>query len=90
MAARIPGVTLAGTMNDRAGRTGVGVSMDSTTWRTRTTLVIDPDTSQLLGEEEVSLEGNELGYEPGTVLGYSTYLLVATVPTNDALPEASN
>lgn len=78
------------TMTDWAGRTGIGVSLDSDTRHTRTTLIIDPNTSQLLGEEEVSLQDNELGYKPGTVLGYSTYLLVTLVPTNDALPEASN
>lgn len=74
---------------DRTAATGIGLSMDSDTHHTRTTLIIDPNTSQLLGEEEVSLQDNELGYKPGTVLGYSTYLLVTLVPANDALPEAS-
>ena len=91
VAARIPGVKLDGEVTDSAGRPGLAVSMADKTEHTRHTLIIDPKTSQLLAEQDVVLDGGyALGYPAGTVIGYSTYLVYATVPTNSDRPNTSN
>jgi len=79
VAARIPGVELVGPVSDRAGRAGIAVAMRDEANRIRHMLIFDPETSALLGEEEIVLEGNVLDYPEGTVIGYATYLESAVV-----------
>jgi hypothetical protein len=79
VAARIPGVELVGPVSDRAGRAGIAVAMRDEANRIRHTLIFDPETSALLGEEEIVLAGNALDYSEGTVIGYATYLKSAVV-----------
>jgi hypothetical protein len=50
----------------------------------RHTLIFDPETSALLGEEESVLAGNVFDYPEGTVIGFATYLESAVV---DAIKE---
>ena len=82
VAARIPGVELVGTVKDSAGRPGVAVTMSD--HGIRFTLIFDPNTSALLGEEQVALEGNSYGYAPGTRVGSATYLVQKIVDSDTA------
>jgi hypothetical protein len=84
VAARIPGVELVGPVRDRAGRAGIAVAMRDEANRIRHTLIFDPETSALLGEEDIVLAGNALDYPEGTVIGFATYLESAVV---DAIKE---
>jgi hypothetical protein len=84
VAARIPGVELVGPVTDRAGRAGIAVAMRDTANGIRHTLIFDPETSALLGEEESVLAGNVFDYPEGTVIGFATYLESAVV---DAIKE---
>src|SRR5205823_3082631 len=54
VAARIPGVELVGRVKDSAGRWGVAVAMRNDANTGRQTLIFDPDTSNLLAEEDVA------------------------------------
>ena len=74
VAARIPGVELLGRVTDRSGRPGVAVARVDEANRIRYTLIFDPKTSALLGEEQAVVDGNALGYPAGTVIGYATYV----------------
>jgi len=51
----------------------------------RSTLLFDPQTYALLGEQTVLLPGNRLGYPAGTVVGQATYLEQRVV---DSVPAA--
>lgn len=88
VAAGLGGVELIGSMTDRAGRAGIAVAMTSaqpSRGLERRTLIFDPDTSMLLGEEDVLLESVEwLDADPPLVIAYNTYLvsdIVATIPS---------
>ena len=82
VAARIPGVELVGPVKDTAGRAGVAVGMSDQ--GIRFMLIFDPDTSALLGEEQVALDGNPYGYPAGTRVGYATYLVQRIVDSDTA------
>ena len=86
VAARIPGVELVGTVTDAAGRRGVAVAKDDVVNHIRSTLVFDPDTSRLLGEEEETLPGNSFGYPAGTRIETVTYLVTAIVDSIGSRP----
>jgi hypothetical protein len=73
VAARIPGVELLGETQDRAGRTGLAVAIRNPADGVRQTLIFDPETAALLGEEEVALPGNGFGYPAGKAVGFATY-----------------
>jgi len=88
VAARIPGVELVGNVTDPAGRTGVAVAMTDTTNKMRQTLIFDPQTAQLLAEEQTVVAGNEFGWPAGTLVGRTTYLVHAVVSSNSAVPVA--
>jgi hypothetical protein len=89
VAARLPGVELIGNVTDSAGREGVAVSMDDDQAHIRCTLIIDTDTSVLLSEERTALEGFDLGFPVGSLIGCDTYLVTAVVGSNEARPSAS-
>lgn len=74
VAARIPGVELVGEVEDPVGRAGIAVAKRDETNKIRHTLIFDPETSALLAEEEVVLDGNWAGYAAGTVIGWAAYL----------------
>ena len=87
VAASLGGVELIGQATDRAGRTGTAVAMTgnpSGTGLERHTLIFDPETSMLLAEETVLLEGVDwLDADPPIVIGYNTYLvsdITAAIP----------
>jgi RNA polymerase sigma-70 factor (ECF subfamily) len=86
VAARIPGVELVGEVNDPAGRRGVAFAMEDTENRIEHTLIIDPDTAQLLAEEQVALDGHRNGYPEATVVGHATYLTSAVVDSRRERP----
>jgi len=87
IAAGIPGVELVGDARDHSGRQGVAVAMTSTYTglRTRNSLIFDPRTSALLGEEHVLLEPAAwIDAPPPVVVGYAVYLESRTV---ESLPQ---
>lgn len=86
VAARIPGVDLLGRVTDHAGRSGIAVAFASDPDKQRHTLIFDPDTAALLGEEYVALAGNANGYPEGTVIGYATYVATGIVDSIRARP----
>ncbi|RKQ88341.1 hypothetical protein C8N24_6383 [Solirubrobacter pauli] len=74
-----PGVTLAGTVTDRVGRSGTAVAF--TEVGTRTELIFDPETSMLLGERRVLVDPtkSDIAAPAGTVVGDVAYLERAVV-----------
>jgi len=83
VAARLPGIQLVGRTTDATGRPAVAVAMENGHNDLRSTLLFDPGSYALLGEEEVLLPGNRLGYPAGTVVGNATYVEQEVV---DAVP----
>lgn len=86
VAARIPGVELVGRVTDPVGRNGMAVAMTSGADGLRHMLVLDPDTGELLSEEQRVLDENEFGYPAGTRIGYATYVDVAIVDSDRERP----
>lgn len=87
VAAGLNGVELIGSVKDRAGRTGTGVSMtnaQSSRGLEQRVLIFDPHTAALLAEEDVLLHKVDyLDADPPIVIGYNTYLVsdvVAAIP----------
>lgn len=77
VAARIPGVELAGTVTDRAGRTGVAVAKATSHFggKQRLVLIFVPAIPALLAGERVLLEQVDwLDARPPVVVGYTMYL----------------
>lgn len=75
--ALIPGVTDGGTLTDVAGRTGVGVGLTSA-GGTRTDLVIDPETDEVLGTR--TDDGSEAGPTGWALLGSGVVDAVGETP----------
>jgi hypothetical protein len=87
VAARIPGVELVGEVTDPTGRNGVAVAMSDELDGVRQEIVFDPETSELLAERQVLLR--RVGWvdaEPGTAIGWATYLVSGTVDSTSARP----
>lgn len=100
LTAELPGVALLGEVKDPVGRPGIGVAFTDRKRGTRHELILDPETSALLGEQE-SLTGSKASYgfdaPPGTVIGYVAYLESRVVdsvgrgaPAGAGAPETSN
>jgi hypothetical protein len=73
----LAGIRVAGTVTDRAGRRGLGFSADSTYsgLPTRYTLIIDPDTGQLLDYEEMlTTSAGKLHVRIPSVTSYTVFL----------------
>jgi hypothetical protein len=87
--ARSPGLIDSGKVTDRAGRPGVAVSLDSaySGLPARYTLIFNPDTGSLLGEEETLL-GNpgRLNVRPKSVIAYTAFLASDYVASLTARP----
>jgi hypothetical protein len=79
VASRLPGIRLLGQLEDPAGRPGIAVAIDDRVNGIRQTLIFDPDTSQLLAEEQAALANNPFGYPAGTALGHGTSVESAVV-----------
>jgi hypothetical protein len=79
VAARIPGVELVGPVHDSMGRSGIAVARNDDLAKIRYTLIFDPGNSNLLEEQQVTLDGNSFGYPAGTRIGYATYVQKAIV-----------
>jgi len=84
-AARIPGITVDHGVRDAAGRLADAVAIDDTSNRERLSLLFDPQSRALLGEEDSLLAGNPLDYAAGTVIGQAAYLEQSVV---DSVPAA--
>ena len=83
VAARLPGIQFIGRTTDAVGRPALAVAMENGSNDDRSTLLFDPRSYALLGEEDVLLAGNQLGYPAGTVIGHATYIeqrVVGSVP----------
>ncbi|MGH3402392.1 MAG: CU044_5270 family protein [Streptosporangiaceae bacterium] len=73
----LPGLRFDGTTTDRAGRRGIGVSIESdlSGLPTRYILIFDPDTGQLLDSEQVlTVSAGKLDVPIPSVIAYTVYL----------------
>jgi hypothetical protein len=59
-AAMLPGVELLGKRTDPAGREGTGFAMDNPREHMRNTLIVDPDTAELLAQVSETLPGGPI------------------------------
>ena len=73
-AAELPGVESLGEVSDPIGRAGLGVAFSDR--GTRHELVLDPETSALLGERATLLGTGAYGFDAaaGTTIGWAAYL----------------
>jgi hypothetical protein len=72
VAANFPGVELLGTVEDRLGRSGIGVAYAND--GQRESLIFDPDTSEVISQETTVTEaGYPPGVAPGTTIGWAVY-----------------
>ena len=72
-----PGLVNRGTVTDRAGRTGVAVSIDSsyTGLPTRYTLILDPTTGMLLDYEEMlTTTAGKINVPIPSVVSYTVWI----------------
>lgn len=75
--AATPGIVVTGQVTDRAGRHGIGFSLDSaySGLPTRYTLIIDPDDGRLLGSEDMlTTTAGGLNVPIPSVIGYTVFL----------------
>jgi hypothetical protein len=87
--ARSPGLINSGTVVDRVGRPGVAVSLESafSGLLTRYTLIFDPSTGGLLGEEETLIgKPRKLDVRTGAVLSYTDFLSSRYVGSSTTRP----
>jgi len=84
-----PGLIDSGNVTDRAQRAGIAVSLDSaySGGPERYTLIFDPHTGSLLGEEETLL-GNpgKLNVRPRSIISYTVFLSSGYVNSTTARP----
>ncbi len=75
-AAELPGVESLGEVEDRVGRRGVGVAFTDRRQAIRHELILDPQTSALLGERDTTTRTRYAGMEipVGTTIGWTAYL----------------
>lgn len=84
-AAHIKGVRYAGEVTDALGRKGLAVELTDGEQRRR--LVFDPETSQLLGEQDVLIKRVPyIDADPGFVAGYRLVLEQGIVASDHARP----
>lgn len=89
VAARIPSVDVLQDVTDPEGREGIALvrESDDANYLHRVELVIDPDTSELLAEQDTLLERVDwLDAEPGTIIGYAVYLETGIVDSVNERP----
>lgn len=81
--AELPGMTVAGTVVDRAGRTGEAFSIESDFHGlpTRYIIIVDPSTGGLLGYEEMlTTTAGKLNVRIPAVISYRSYLTADYAP----------
>ncbi|MEU7612999.1 CU044_5270 family protein [Micromonospora sp. NPDC049204] len=81
--ADLPGITVTGTVTDRAGRAGEAFSITSSAHGlpAQYTVIIDPDSGVLLGYEEVlTTTAGRLNVTIPAVITYRSYLVAEYVP----------
>jgi hypothetical protein len=91
LTAELPGVELLGEVEDPVGRPGTGIAFTDRRRGTRHELIVDPDTSVLLGERESIVRSGSYGFKapPGTLTGYAAYLESKVVDSVGEKPPAS-
>jgi hypothetical protein len=83
VASTLPGIELVGPARDSLGRTGVAVAVTSNGFREE--LILDPQTGQLLGEQQTNLvERSDL--PEGTVLEAVSYVRTGVVDSTTQQP----
>jgi hypothetical protein len=82
--ATIDGVSVVDGVEDAAGRTGIGVGRVDFSFRTRTDLIFDRETYQLLGERGVSVDAERWGPPVGRLVASTAQLEVSV---SDVAPE---
>lgn len=87
VASSLPDVRLIGRTDDPAGRPGETVAAVEA--GVRHELILDPETSQLLGERDVLVDPRiaQLHADPGAILGYSAYLRSGIVDSRRETPQ---
>lgn len=86
VAAGLSGVELVGETKDPEGRAGVGVAY--TNAGIQHELIFDPNTSALLGEQDVVVDPSQTGLnvDAGTVVGWAAYLSSGVVDSTSERP----
>jgi hypothetical protein len=87
-----PDIVVSGAVTDRVGRQGVAVS--TTTYYAdqpdalplRYTLIFDPETGALLGEEQVALEKGDMPVEAPATVSYTVWLESGRVDSTSERP----
>lgn len=90
LTAELQGVELLGEVEDPVGRPGTGVAFTDRKRGTRHELILDPDTSVLLGERDSLVRSRAFGFKapPGTPIGYAAYLESKVVDSVGEKPPA--
>lgn len=91
VAAKIPGVTLVGTVTDAVGRSGTAVAF--TSGGERDELIFNPTTSALLGETTVVTDPRQLcrlEVSVGTVVYATSYVTSGVVRSTSDVPPGSS
>nr|WP_144298838.1 hypothetical protein [Streptomyces sp. TLI_235] len=81
--AGLPGMTVTGEVIDRAGRPGIAFSADSAAGGlpTRYTFIVDPQSGQLLGQEQtLTKSAGKLNVPVPSVIEYDAYLVSQSTP----------
>ncbi len=86
--AGVDGLTVKGSVTDRAGRPGVAVTTTSTRsgLRQNYTMIFDPQTGALLDYEEVALQAGALKIRVPATISYTVWLRTGRVPSVNARP----
>ena len=85
---QLPGIELVGPTSDASGRSGTGIALNDGKSH-RYVLVVDPQTSAVLGEKILMgpVAGqNGVPIPQGTVLGFATFGTSAIVSSTDVVP----
>jgi hypothetical protein len=77
-AARLPGVELLGKRRDPEGRSGIGFAMSDADEHVRHTLIVDPDTGELLAQIDRTLPGGPIPPRATTQTVFHSPTLVDT------------
>jgi hypothetical protein len=87
VAARIPGIEVAGLTHDAIGRPALAITLNDTFDGSRDELLFDPRTANLLAETSVVVKpAPKYHVKPGTVTGGITYLASGIVQRIGQLP----
>jgi hypothetical protein len=89
VAARIPGIEVAGLTHDAIGRPALAITLNDTLYGLRDELLFDPRTANLLAERTVVAKPPPAYHvKPGTVYGGTTHLAAGIVQRIGQLPHS--